>query len=212
MNGTDERLRAAYRELLARRAAAAGALPATLEEIEALARDGADSPERTALLDRVLADPRTRDEYRLLREVGAGPDAPATRPAAAPAPWRWALAAAAVAVLAVGAGVLSRASRVAGPDPVRGDRDAVRLVAPAPGAALEPGTTFVWHAAPGAVSYELELLSESGEVLARVGTAETVATPGALADPALAAGARWLVTARLAAGGTQRSEARPLAR
>ena len=66
----------------------------------------------------------------------------------------------------------------------------------------------MWHAVPGATSYEFELLSESGEVLATQVTTDTVASPLAQVDQALLPGARWWVVARLTGGGTVRSELR----
>ncbi|HEX5819892.1 MAG TPA: hypothetical protein VFY20_13480 [Gemmatimonadales bacterium] len=205
MSENDDELRARYATLLARRAREGAPAPATLEEILALAESGADTPERVARLDRVLADPRTRDEYRMLREV-ARAEPVAARRRAVP----WPLAAAAGLVLVAGAALLARAGRVTGPDEMRGDATSVTLVTPAPDADVTATTPFVWRAVPGASRYVVELLAPSGEVLTSVETSDTIATPMASLDGARARGARWWVTAQLGAGGSVRSEARPL--
>jgi hypothetical protein len=196
-------VRERYAELLARRAREGGGLPASLEEIQSLAATGADTPERIALLDRVLADPRTRDEYLLLRDVvreGVVPHA--TRVP------RW-LAAAAGILLVAGAGIVWRAQRAMAPEPMRGDGGAVELLAPAPDAVLRAGTTFVWRSVAGAEAYELELTDEEGASIATLRTSDTTLV---LPDDAAASAPRvlWWITARLRSGDVLRSSPRPL--
>lgn len=149
------------------------------------------------------------------RGPGHEPAAPAVasvRPLRAPW-WRGggaAVALAASALLAVG--LLARQYGGDRPEPFRGG-DAVALVAPATELAQGSGAPrFVWHAVPGAVRYEFELVDDRGELVHGATTAAgdtVVALPDGVA---LQPGTeyRWLVRAVTAAGAQSTSPARPL--
>lgn len=198
--GLEER----YAELLARRAREGAALPATVEEIQALAAAGADTPERVALLDRVLADPRTRDEYLLLREVIRAGE----RRSVGRVP-RW-LAVAAGIVVVTAAGVVWRAQQAMAPEPMRGDAAAVELLSPAPDAMLAAGTPFAWRPVAGVEAYEFELTDADGASITTLRTSDTsIVLPDSVVADA-APRALWWVTARLRSGQAVRSAPRAL--
>jgi hypothetical protein len=197
-------LRERYAALLARRAASDAPLPATLEEIRDLAALGAADLDRTALLDRVLADPRTRDEYLLLRELLQSE----RRPAAARVRSSRALAVAAMVAVVLGAGALWRA-RGDAPEPMRGDGEQVQVVEPRADAEVAGEVRFVWHPVPGATAYVLEVADATGaSVLSRRVVDTTVSVP---ADVRPSAGDLvWWVTAERTSGEHLRSAPRPL--
>ena len=118
------------------------------------------------------------------------------------------LALAASALIAVGLFTRDRAG--GGEEVTRGAESGVALIAPATQpAAGDDGTTFLWHAVPGATRYEFELLGADGQPLHQATTSDTVVVLPA--DVPLLPGVeyRWLVRA-LTAGGQRSSPARPL--
>ncbi len=223
---SDEGLRQAYtRALEARAPADRGACPAP-EAILALVRRQGDEEQRLARLDHVMACAACRNEFELLRAIeraGAQAEQGETRTAdtvavgAAPGrgvghiTWRrWApiaAAAAVVLVLALGPG---RRLWEPGTEPVRGGGESVALVAPADAAMpSDAPLAFVWHRAPGAERYTLELLTGGGVLALSRTTADTALTVPL--PPNLAPGDyRWWVIATAADGSEIHSDTRTL--
>ena len=120
-------------------------------------------------------------------------------------PW---LALAASVLLLVGGVTLWRTAGLRD-DVQRGGDDRVTLVAPigtVPPAAAE---RLVWHAVPGATSFEVEVIDGNGTVVFGAGTPDTTAT---VPEGTLRLGVeyRWRVTAVLANGSRRPSAAEPL--
>lgn len=194
----DDSLKALYRELLARRGEADDAPPAQLEEVRALAEGRVAEAERAVQLDRVLAHPVTRREFHALRDLAEA------RPRSRTAPPAW-LRAAAVLALVAGGTVLLRVGRDAKPEALRGEATGVRIVQPAPGAALAAGATLVWRPVVGAVDYEVAVVDGDGTTRFHAVTADTTLSVPRLGT---AATLSWWIVARLADGTTVRSAPR----
>src|SRR5262245_16048396 len=75
----DSELRAAYSRLIAKRGSATEPANISLDTIAALSDGSYRGTDRIKQLDRVLADPRTADEYALLRELAVATAAPRKR-------------------------------------------------------------------------------------------------------------------------------------
>jgi hypothetical protein len=171
----DEELRRAYRELP--KAAPPGPHPEP-EQLARIANGEGSEAERLVLLEHVLRCPTCGPELDLLRAASEGARAahrqmPATR---------W-LALAAVAILVIGLGALTLRSRriVPGDDVMRGRAAAMSLIRPESGATLALPIQLTWHAVDGAVSYRVELLSTTGDL---IGAWTTRDTSLAIADSA----------------------------
>ena len=188
----DSRLRAAY----AARAADAPLTPHPAPEAIAATVDrSAGEAERLATLDHIAACAQCRSEFELLRatHTAAGQLAPAT--------WRISgvgLAVAAMLVVAVALSVTRLAApRVAAIPADRGAGQAssrtIPLIAPLGPTSVVP-QRLIWHAVRGAAGYHVEVLTDSGGVIARGDTRDTTFTA-----PALAPGQtyRWWVQARV---------------
>ena len=163
----DEELRRAYRELP--KAAPPGSHPEP-EQLARIANAEGSEAERLALLEHVLRCPTCGPELDLLRAAGEGARAahhqmPATR---------W-LALAAVAILVIGLGALALRSRRITPDDdvMRGRAAAMSLIQPESGATLALPIQLTWHAVDGAVSYRVELLSTTGDLIGAWTTRDT---------------------------------------
>ena len=163
----DEELRRAYRQ--SSKAAPPGPHPEPEELARIVNGEGAEA-DRLAVLEHALRCPTCGPELDLLRAASEGSRAahrqmPATR---------W-LALAAVAILVIGLGTLALRSRRMAPadDVMRGRAAAMSLIAPANGASVAPPIHLAWHAADGAVSYRVELLSTTGELIGAWTTRDT---------------------------------------
>jgi hypothetical protein len=197
----DAALREAYRQLEERARAAEGA-DLEPELLAALAQGEISEPERSRLLDVVLADAVLLQEYELLRTLAADrPRQPATP--------RWFLLAASLLVL-VGAGLLWRALAPARLDVVRGTTTDVVLVTPDADAVVSVGTRLVWRTVAGAVGYRTELVGADGQVAYETETTDTALVLPASLTPAREIAVSWVVSARMPGGNYLRSAPRKL--
>ena len=214
---TDERLRELYDRALARDAAASPerARCVAPEEILALVRREGSDERRLEVLDHVMACDVCRGEFELLRSI----ERTGTEQAAVARPWArrgWrqsaTVALAASLILVVGVGLWQRFGRPEGSDVVRGEPDAVTLVAPPPDVDVTAGAplTFAWRPAPGARRYELEVLDDQGTVVFTVATSDTTAVLAEVRRLAPGAEYRWWVRARDDAGAQRTSPLRSL--
>ena len=184
-------------------------------EVLAQALDGAMSEaERITTLELALAA-GAADELALLQATSAGaPSRPVSR-------WRWptvsvTAAAAAAAVVVVTIGLVRVNEPATGgasrPDaaPVfrDGERaDGITLLTPSGTLATADSLAASWRAVPGAVRYDIEWLSDAGDVVARFSTRDTVFRSDARAAVDGAAGATgWWVVATLPDGRVRRSD------
>jgi hypothetical protein len=171
----DEELRHAYQRTM--KVPPPGSHPEP-EQLEWIVNGEGSEPERLVLLEHVLRCPTCGPELDLLRAASEGARAarrqmPATR---------W-LALAAVAILVIGLGTLALRSRrmTSGEDVMRGRAAAMSLIEPKNGVTLASPIRLTWHAVDGAVSYRVELLSTTGDL---IGAWTTHDTTLAVADSA----------------------------
>lgn len=174
------------------------------EQVMRLASGVATEAERLDGFEHVSACASCRAELDLAAAVVAAGVALERGPRLS-SPW---LALAASVLVLVGGVTLWRTAGLRD-DVQRGGDDRVMLVAPigtVPPAAAE---RLVWHAVPGATSFEVEVLDGSGTVVFGAGTPDTTAT---VPDGTLLPGVeyRWRVTAVLANGSRRPSAAEPL--
>jgi hypothetical protein len=156
------------------------------------------------------------DERRSTDPASPDPASPATRRRAA---WwlRPGTAAAAALLLATGLGggmwwrmMHASPNAPAGADPMRagpaeGAEPRLSLAPAAVATRAGAATTLAWRAVPGAVDYDVEVLTADGAVLHAARTRDTTLALPASALPAPGATARWWVRARAADGTTRRS-------
>jgi hypothetical protein len=199
---TDERLRAAYQAMLARRSPAERAACVTAEALVALVERTGAEDERLATLDHAMACSACRHDLELLRAVEASGGARARRVT----PVRIALAAS--LVLAVAGGVYWRSICCPASDVMRGAGGRIELIAPSGDVTV--GATsliFTWRPTEGAVRYEVEILTRDGTLVYR---ATTVATSLTLPDSVMSemrtgGDYAWWVTASLGDGTERRA-------
>jgi hypothetical protein len=197
----DDRLRAVYQSILARRPEGRAACPGP-ERLRELVELGGREATRLATLDHVMSCASCKEEYDLLSAIEA--ESPA-RQQSQPAVWR--LATAAIALLAVGGGVYW-SLRDPGDEPIRGGPRSLVTISPAGTIATTPTITLVWQAVEGAVGYRAEVLDAGGGVIFAAPTTDTTLDlPGTVS---LAPGNvyRWWVSAELTDGTVLRSELR----
>lgn len=134
--------------------------------------------ERLELLEHVLRCPTCGPELDLIRAASEGARAAERRMA----PSRWmALAAAALILVGIGALTLRGHRTVVPPDVMRGGHIAVGVIEPVSGSTISSPVTLAWHRLDGAQSYNVELLTERGEVIQAWSTTDTtLALPDSL--------------------------------
>jgi len=198
----DDRLRAVYAEVLARRGAGRAGCPAA-EEIDALATRRGPEAGRLETLDHVMGCSECRREFDLLRSVlRTGPPADTLRPRI--------FALAATLTLTAGAVLIWRAASNPVAGPLRGSDHPVVLLSPADGVSLTEPPALVWRSVDGAVSYRVEVLDRTGTVVTTaVGPDTVVRLPSDALAPADSA-YRWRVVAELRTGGSLSSAIRRL--
>ncbi len=191
----EDRLRAAYTKLLARRARETDPPDIPVERVQALAAGEYREDDRAEQLEAVLADARTAAEFEFFREL--------TRQRPAPRHWlpTWLTAAAAIIVV-FGAALIWRATHPVAPDVMRSAGDDF-LLAPAADARITAAARFTWQRVSGAETYRLQLIDEEG-----MAVLDSTVTDTLLVLPAggkvVTGSYRWWVTARLR-DGTDRS-------
>jgi len=199
---SDNRLRTAYAELLARREAGREGCPAS-EEIDALAFRRGPEATRLVTLDHVMTCPGCRREFDLLRAL-----AHAGRPVSRIGPGIYALAA--TLALTTGALLIWRAASDRAPDPLRGTADSIVLLTPTDGASLAEPPVLAWRPFAGAVSYRVEVLDRTDSVVARGSGPDTLLRLPADALAPADSTYRWRVVADLRTGGSVSSGVRRL--
>ena len=197
----DAALRGAYRRL-EERAGRTGSAELPPETLAALAQGEIPEPERSRLLDAVLADPVLLQEYELLRALAADQPRQSVTP-------RWFLLAASILVL-VGAGLLWRTLAPPPSDLVRGTSADVVLVSPEAEAVVSAGSRLVWRPVPGALGYRTELVGADGRVRFETETTDTALVLPPSLTPATAETVSWVVIARMTGGNYLRSAPRSL--
>lgn len=109
-----------------------------------------------------------------------------------------------VVVVAVAVGALWLGTR---PGPAA----EVVLVSPQAGSRIEGGSTLVWRSVQGALEYQVELVTEGGQVLHSSAVADTTVTLGPeVTSPGAAQGVRWSVVALIPGGQVEWSGTREL--
>jgi hypothetical protein len=219
---TDARLRELYARATTARTASTYERHATPEELLALVRREGPEEQRLESLDHVMACADCRSDFELLRaveeagtaapEADSAPERSDIRPLRrTPRSWmRFVpMALAASLLLVVGIGV----QRFAGDDTsdvMRGEADAVTLLAPAEEATAGSPILFAWRPIEGARRYELEVVDGGGTAVFSTATSDTAVI---LRDSSpLAAGVeyQWWVRAVTDTGAQPRSPLRPL--
>jgi len=203
---TDDKLRELYGQAQARRAAEPGGCDIPPETMIDILHHKLPAAEHRRILLDIMADPRCRREFELLRSVAGAQKRVTTS-------WvtGWPLRIAAVLVLFLGGGVLWQTLRAPPGDVVRdGGETGLVLVSPESGRATSSVRLFVWHPVPGALSYEYNLVTRGGRLLYNTTTRDTsAAVPDSLG---LAPGEDllWWVEATTADGRQVRSSLRRL--
>jgi hypothetical protein len=195
---SDEELQSGYAEVLRGRSADRQSCPAP-EQIRALVELQGLEPERLATLDHVMSCPGCRADFDLMQAVAAGKTA-TTRRYVVP------LAAAATVALLFSGTILFVAlrGRQDQGDTLRGNVPPLQLLSPKGEVGSRP-IGFVWHAAPDAVRYTLEVFTPAGDPVYTTTITDTaVSLP---ANVPLTAGKvyHWWVTVQTAGGGESRS-------
>ena len=207
---TDAELRAAYeRTMTSPRSADRATCPSPDALIALVHRQGPEAA-RLATLDHTMACAACQREFELLRAIHAAErrEGGAGRTFA-----RWqrplALALAASLVLAVGLGPGREWLGDRRSDTMRGDADAIVVLAPDAGATVtRDSMDFAWRSVAGAGRYTVELLTRDGAVRLSATTADTTLTLRGARD-VVPGEYRWWVRAALP-GGERRSEARAI--
>lgn len=197
----EEFLRRSYERLLVVREQEAPNrdLCPSVDDIHALIRREGDEPGRLRRLDHVMQCPECRKEFDLLRSIEL------SQPRVPSRHWRlWAFAA--TVVLVAGATIVWRMIQPRA-DVLRGSSSELLLVAPAEGATLSLPGSLTWHRVPGALSYRVQLLDQSG----RPAWSSEVTDTTVLVEttPAVEV-SRWKVTAEFMNGMPLESPARAL--
>ena len=180
---SDERVRAAYRDALARRddTARDRAQCPSAEALESLAAAAGDEMARLVTLDHAMAcRAGCREELELLRALSrahAGAGARRVFAVVPPDGRRWLLPAIAAALVA-GVGLRQLAWRDTLPvDRAAADGRPVLLVSPADGGALARSANhFAWRSGGRSQRYTLEILRATGDLVAAVATTDTTYT------------------------------------
>ncbi|HSE28325.1 MAG TPA: hypothetical protein VLA95_08865 [Gemmatimonadales bacterium] len=194
---SESRLRELYLRAMARRAPATRDACPSPDDLLALAEGRAPAGRRDELLDHVTTCAACHGEFVLLRT-------PVTTGRAAPRVWAWWGLAAAAAVAAVGAGwwALGRGEGEA----VRGDAEALEVVAPGP-SAPRARLAFMWRSVPGATGYEVRLGAAGSGLRSLGATTDTAYRP---ADAPAPGDYVWIVRALFSDGRAIRSLPRRL--
>lgn len=204
IHADDARLHQAFDRLeQARKRSAARRDDTPVETVQALAAGTYIGSDKEALLDRVLSDPHTADEFRFFMDLER------SRPVQhARQPFRWSrvlLAATTLGAVALGT-VLVRSG---GEEPLRGGDSGEGVSAHVPVAAA-PGAevSLAWRPVDGATGYDVEVFSVGGLSIAAGRAADTVFTVRLPAE--VSTDLQWRVSARLPDGTVRRSATQPL--
>jgi hypothetical protein len=147
------------------------------EAILALVRREGPEADRLATLDHVMACAACHREYEWLSAVDeAGDAAESVTGTASRRPWQQALPYALAASVLLAVVAILVPGRAPGPEPERGTRGDIVLVAPPAGAIVGGPLTFVWRPVPDASAYVLEVLARDGTVAFTATTSDTTVT------------------------------------
>lgn len=196
----DDRLRAVYDSILARRPPpdTRAGCPAP-ERLRELVESGGAASGRMETLDHVMSCAPCKEEYDFLWALHA--EAPARRRSVLTPSW---IAMAAAALLAVSGGIYW-SLRPTGVEPLRGDTRSLATISPAGTVAGSPNVKLVWNAVAGTVAYRAELLDAGGSVVITESTSDTTLALPATLNLAAGAQYRWWVSAELTDGTVLRS-------
>lgn len=214
---TDERLRELYAHAMTKRE---GCI--TPEDMLALVQREGNEQHRLGLLDHVMMCADCRREFDLLRTLDAAGREEARDASSLSVPSRslnrrsgwWrdhsaALAAGVVlAAFGVGAGIVreraivhgSTSEVMRGSSHTTGETGGIALITPAPDASVTMPVRLVWHPAPTAPRYRVEVLDASGAVVAGTTHTDTVFT---VSPSALRPGAVYSWWVRAETGGSE---------
>lgn len=206
----DDELRAAYAPRLETPAPADRTQCPPPDALLAALRGEGREADRLAVLDHALGCPACRPDLALLHSVSTQP-ASRSQTSAWRSGWRGLLplVAAAVALFAVGTGGVRwwqtrQQDRIA-----RGTGSGLpTLIAPTADGVTSGPIGFLWHAAPGALTYTIEVAASDGALLFTTATPDTAirAPAGAIAPGQH----RWWVRVKLDDGSERRSDAQVL--
>lgn len=119
------------------------------------------------------------------------------------------LALAAMVTLVVGVGLWWNARRPPdGTEVMRGPESSIQLISS--GRAENNAIRFLWHSAPGARLYRVEITTPGGSLIYGVSTTDTVLSASSVGPLVPGSEYLWWVSATLATGGTIRSSVIPL--
>jgi len=200
----DERLREVYEQILNQRpASAAGDETPSPEQMLALVEGRGSDADRLRTLDRVMSSEDTRRDFELLRAAAA-----AARPRKQ-TNWRMLAAAAGVFIMA-GVGTITWQRSRIDDNVLRGAGRAIRLAAPNDSPAASSPLVFVWHAVPGARTYEVELVEATGTLVHMTTVKDTTWVPPATTHLVPGVEYRWWVRATMPDGTTLEAPPRRL--
>ena len=200
MNEND--MRALYERLLAERSARGVREEVPIEDLVAVVERRGSEEERARVLNRALKTAEGRRELDLVRAAVVAARQPA------PLSFLMPMAIAAGLLIMFAGGIMLWRFRPTS-DVMRGASGAIELASPVEPVSDTLPVLFVWRRVPAALSYEIELVNDAGDlVFQRALTDTTVALPR---DVALKPGATylWRVIARTSAGSSS-SESRRL--
>ena len=188
-------LRQSYDRMLAIRASGPGDRSDCLapEALQRLLERSDPEEQRLRQLDHVMACPYCLPEFELLRSVAK---------AEGPNPMRRILALAALIVIFIGLVTVWRFLTTTPGS--HGQASVLRLWQPVDQEAVDPPVYFAWNSVPGAVEYQIQVLTPAGQLMWQAKGPDTAAALPP-SQEFVAGEYRWSIVARLANGEQERS-------
>lgn len=183
-------LRQSYDRMLAIRASGPGDRSDCLapEALQRLLERSDPEEQRLRQLDHVMACPYCLPEFELLRSVAK---------AEAPNSMRRILALAVLIVIFIGVVTVWR--RLTPAPESHGQASVLRLLQPVEHETVDPPVYFAWSRVPGAVEYQIEVLTPAGQLMWQAKGPDTAAALPP-SQEFVAGDYRWSIVARLANG------------